>query len=136
MADEKSVDELVAETKESQDTLEAATAEVEAVAEEATPLEKAAETLEEEHKEDRRLSPMEENWIFYMYAGIPWHEAKKLDSVEERQFLLSRCWEMKVAREEEQERANKREQQMEDQMLGVQRELQEKMESMPTKDSS
>ena len=115
MADEKTVDEVVEETEESQAVLEEAT-----------------ESVDTEPKEERKLTPMEENWIFYMYAGIPWHESKKIENEEERQFLLSRCWEMKVARETEQQKTEERERQMEDNMMAVQNELQDKMGSLPT----
>ena len=120
MADSKPEDVVV----EAEEAVNESTEQPEAAAEDEP---KAGET------EDRRLKPEEENWIFYMYAGIPWHESKKIHDEEERKFLLARCWEMKMAREADQERSEKRERQMEENLLGVQSELKEKMDNIPNK---
>ena len=74
----------------------------------------------------QELSPMQQNWIFYMYAGIPWWESKKITDPDERNFLMERCYEMKLSRDQEIEREKqerelnaKREAEMEEQIAGL-----------------
>tara|TARA_R100000808_G_C2113361_1_gene126761 strand:+ start:548 stop:919 length:372 start_codon:yes stop_codon:yes gene_type:complete len=66
-----------------------------------------------DEQESRPLTPYEQNWIFYLYAGIPWWESKKIENEEERQFLLQRCYELKMRQDHEAELQRQKENDME-----------------------
>ena len=55
---------------------------------------------EENQQEESTLSAYEENWAMHQFCGIPYNEAKKIDDVSERQFLLQMAVVMKRAQEQ------------------------------------
>ena len=66
----------------------------------------------QEQQKERGLTPLEENWALHSFAGIPYHEAKKIDDPEERQFLLVMAAHMKHSQEQEKAEQLAREQAM------------------------
>ena len=84
--------------------------------EQATTEEQAAP---EEGSEDRPLNAHEKNWVIHLYCSIPYHEVRKLEDGEEKDFLLSMAVLMKKRSEEQQATAAKKEADMQQQLAGM-----------------
>jgi len=59
------------------------------------------EEQNEEQNEERPLTVFEVNWALHQYCGIPYHEAKKIQDPEEKNFLISMAASMKALQEEQ-----------------------------------
>ena len=74
---------------------------------------------EENQQEESTLSPYEENWAIHQFCGIPYNEAKKIDDVSERQFLLQMAVVMKRAQEQRADQAREKEEKLTEQFKGM-----------------
>jgi len=74
---------------------------------------------EENQQEESTLSPYEENWAIHQFCGIPYNEAKKIDDVSERQFLLKMAVVMKRAQEDRVNQEREKEQKLTEQFKGM-----------------
>ena len=74
---------------------------------------------EENQQEESTLSAYEENWAIHQFCGIPYNEAKKIDDVSERQFLLQMAVVMKRAQEQRADQAREKEEKLTEQFKGM-----------------
>lgn len=74
---------------------------------------------EENRQEESTLSAYEENWAIHQFCGIPYNEAKKIDDVSERQFLLQMAVVMKRAQEQRADQAREKEEKLTEQFKGM-----------------
>lgn len=84
--------------------------------EQITPEEQAAP---EGTTEDRPLNAHEKNWVIHLYCSIPYHEVRKLEDGEEKDFLLSMAVLMKKRGEEQQAASAEKEAAMQQQLAGM-----------------
>ena len=61
------------------------------------------------------MPKQEENWEFMTMLQIPWHEAEKIDNESDRQFLLTKCSEVKDMMKRQQAMMEEQQKQMEQQ---------------------